>query len=84
MSAHLDRVARSEAFLGQVGRTMEHSFAFKRGFDRLAEQWLRAMRLPSAADLDAVHKRLDQLERLLHDLEERLAASEESTDGGAA
>ncbi len=69
-----DRLARSDAFLGQMGKAMQGSFVFKQTFDRMADQWLRSMRMPTAADVEAVHRRLDELERHLTSIDERLDA----------
>lgn len=66
-----EQLARSDLFLTQVGKGMESSMAFKRVFDRMAEQSLKAMRMPSTGDFDAVHKRLDEIERRLDAIEAR-------------
>lgn len=78
-----EQLSRSDLFLAQVTRGMEGSFAFKRLFDRMAEQWLKTMRLPTASDLDAVHKRLDGIERRLDALDERLGVPAPSPDAEA-
>ncbi len=37
-------------------------------FNRATDQWLNAMRLPSAADIDALHKRLEAIESRLAEM----------------
>ncbi len=71
-----DQLARNEVFLGQVARGMERSLTFVRLFDRVAERWLRTLRLPVASDLAAVHKRLDEFERRLDSIDARLEATD--------
>jgi len=69
-----DKLARSETFLGQTSKALEGSFVLKSQFDRALEGSLKAMRMPSAGDLEAVHKRLDALERRLDQIADQLEA----------
>lgn len=71
LAGQLDKVARSEAFLGQMGQVLGQSFQVKAQMDRLMEQSLRNLRLPTLGDVEGLHKRLDALERRLDDLESR-------------
>lgn len=69
LSERIDRFVRSDAFLSQVGKAMEGSLVFKTYMDRWMEQSLRAMRLPTSADMDLMFARLDALERRLDAIE---------------
>jgi uncharacterized protein Yka (UPF0111/DUF47 family) len=72
LAGQLDKVARSEAFLGQMGQVLGQSFQMKAQMDRLMEQSLRNLRLPTQGDVEGLHKRLDALERRLDDIEGRV------------
>lgn len=74
ISGQLERLVRSDTFLGQMGKALEGSFLLKSQADRFLEQSLRQLRLPTTGDLDAVHARLDELERRLDGVIERLDA----------
>ncbi|MEZ4473677.1 MAG: poly(R)-hydroxyalkanoic acid synthase subunit PhaE [bacterium] len=71
LSGQLEKVSRNEAFLGQMGRILGDSFQVKAQMDRLMEQSLRGLRLPTQSDVEGLHTRLDALERRLDDLEGR-------------
>ena len=69
-----EKLARSETFLGQMAKTLEGSFLLKSQFDRMMEHSVRAMRMPTASDMELVNQRLDGLERRLDALMEKLDA----------
>ena len=81
---HFEKLARNESFLGQMAKSMENSFLLKSQFDRMMETSVRAMRMPTAGDIEQVHKRLDALERrldtVLSTLEAQAARSGDGTD----
>lgn len=74
LGQQIDRFVRNESFLGQMGKAMESSMVFKAHYDRVLEQSLRSMRLPTRTDLDEVHKRLDELDRRLDGVVDKLDA----------
>lgn len=68
----MDRLVRSESFLERAGKAMTGSFQFKAQLDRLMEQNLRAMRVPTVGDVSAVFGRIDEIERRIDALDETL------------
>jgi hypothetical protein len=72
VTEQMDRFVRSEPFLERMGKTMAGSFQFKAQLDRLMEQNLRAMRVPTLGDLTAVFGRIDELERRIDTLDDAL------------
>jgi hypothetical protein len=74
INGQLDRFVRSDQFLGQMGKALEGSMLFKAQMDRMFEQSLRSMRMPALSDFEAVHKRLDEMERRLDTVIDRLDA----------
>jgi hypothetical protein len=61
--AQFEKLAKNETFLGQTAKSMENSFLLKSQFDRMMETSAHALRMPTAGDIDQVHKRLDEMER---------------------
>lgn len=80
LAGQLDKVARSEAFLGQMGRMLGDSFQVKAQMDRLMEQSLRNLRMPTLGDIEGLHKRLDEVERRLDDMESRTGSQSGAPD----
>ncbi len=80
LAGQLDKVARNEAFLGQMGQMLGQSFQVKAQMDRLMEQSLRNLRLPTQGDVEGLHKRLDALERRLDDMEGRAGGPDPRLD----
>jgi len=76
LGERFEQLARNESFLGQVGKAMERSFMFKAQMDRMTEETLHTMRLPTRGDVQAIHGRLDELERMIDRLTAGLAAAE--------
>lgn len=74
-ATQFEKLAKSESFLGQMAKAMENSFLLKSQFDRMMETSVRAMRMPTAGDIEAIHKRLDELERRLDAHLDRLEAA---------
>jgi hypothetical protein len=70
--AQFEKMARSETFLEQVGKTLEGTLFARAQANRWLEQSIKAMRLPSVGDMEEVHKRLDAIERRLDAITERL------------
>lgn len=71
-----EKLARSEAFLEQVGRALETTLSARTQGNRWLEQSIKAMRLPTTGDLEEMHKRLDGIDRRLDAIGDRLAALE--------
>jgi hypothetical protein len=71
-----EKMARSEAFLEQVGKALEGTMLARSQANRWLEQSIKAMRLPSTGDMEEVHKRLDAIERRLDAITERLERAE--------
>ena len=76
MGERFEQLARNESFLGQMGKAMENSFMFKAQIDRMTEEALHNMRLPTLGDVQGLHGRLDELERMI----DRLGARLETAD----
>ncbi len=76
MGERFEQLARNESFLGQMGKAMENSFTFKAQLDRMTEETLHNMRLPTLGDVQGLHGRLDELERMLDKLSARLATAD--------
>lgn len=76
LGERFEQLARNENFLGQMGKAMGGSFAFKAQIDRVTEETLHNMRLPTLGDMQTLHGRLDELERMLDRMTTRLAASD--------
>ncbi len=77
-----EKLAKNETFLGQTAKSMENSFLLKSQFDRMMETSVRAMRMPTAGDIEQVHKRLDELERRLDAVLTRLEAAGRQGESG--
>lgn len=76
MGERFEQLARNETFLGQMGKAMESSFMFKAQIDRITEETLHNMRLPTLGDVQGLYGRLDELERMLDKMTARLAAAD--------
>lgn len=70
-SQHFDRLARNESFLAQISKALEGSFVMKSQMDRWVDASIKSMRLPSARDVEAVHERLNDIERRMASLGDR-------------
>jgi hypothetical protein len=73
--AQFDKLARSDAFLEQVGKTLEGTLFARTAMNRWLEQSIKAMRLPTLGDLESIHKRLDEIERRLDALADKKPAA---------
>jgi hypothetical protein len=62
----------SERFVGLLQTTVRATLGARRVLDRNLRLTLSALNLPSTADVRAINDRLDDLERLLNDVDERL------------
>src|SRR5581483_5729923 len=62
----------SEKFVQVVQAAVQRALTAKGFLDRNLKLVLAAMNLPSTADIRALNERLDDLERLLGDLEDRI------------
>lgn len=82
--AQFEKLAKNETFLGQTAKSMENSFLLKSQFDRMMETSARAMRMPTAGDIEAVHKRLDEMERRLDAVLAKLEKQAAKADAGEA
>lgn len=76
LAGRFDQLARNDRFLGQMGKAMESSMLLRASINRMMEQSLHNMRLPSLGDVEGLHGRLDQIERTL----DRLTRQLESAD----
>ncbi|MCA9545347.1 MAG: hypothetical protein KC613_13175 [Myxococcales bacterium] len=72
LGQQLDRVVRSESFLDRAGKAMEGSLIFKARMDKAMEQSLHNLRVPTLGDVQAVFGRVDELERQLDAIRDRL------------
>lgn len=94
MTGGFNRLANNDLFLNQVGRAMERSFLMKAHANQSMETALKAMRIPSAGELEEVHAlssqidgKLDALGCQLEVLMERIEALDrrlEAIERGAA
>lgn len=80
--AQFEKLAKNETFLGQTAKSMENSFLLKSQFDRMMETSARAMRMPTAGDIESVHKRLDEMERRLDAVLAKLEKQAAKADAG--
>jgi hypothetical protein len=71
----LERVMRSPALLQPSGIVLKALSATKEASDTFGAAWWRALGLPTRRDQERVLHRLNELESLLRDLEERLPAA---------
>lgn len=76
LAGRFDELARNESFLGQMGKAMEGSMLFRAQMNRMTEQTLHNMRLPTLGDVEGLHGRLDELERMIDRLGRRLEAAD--------
>jgi hypothetical protein len=80
MTRVMDRLARSDTYLALAGGMMEQGFRAQAQAIGLAEDMLRAMRLPTASDVIDVREQLrdvsEQVEALSAELEVAVAALE--------
>jgi polyhydroxyalkanoate synthesis regulator phasin len=66
----------NERFVGAVQAIVTRTLAAKGTLDKSLRAALATMNLPSTADVEAVDRKLDELERALADLEARLSRIE--------
>jgi len=66
------QVLASERFVGVLQTAVRATLQARRVMDRNLRLALAALSLPSTADVRAINDRLDDLERLLNDVDERL------------
>lgn len=66
----------NERVVAAVQGVVTRTLAAKGTLDKSIRGALAGMNLPTTADVEAVHRKLDELERLLSDLEVRLALVE--------
>ena len=66
------QVLASERFVGALQATVRATLGARRVVDRNLRVALSMLNLPSTADMRAINNRLDDLERLLNDVDERL------------
>lgn len=84
LGTQLDQLSRNNRFLGQMGKAMEGSMLFRATLNRMVEEYLHGLRMPTLGDVQGVHGRLDELERVLDRLDARLDAFEAQSDALAA
>jgi hypothetical protein len=68
-SAWFETWSRSPAFLGAMGKTLEAQMGMKSGADRMVETFCETWRIPTARDVEALSKRVSELEERLCVLE---------------
>jgi hypothetical protein len=66
------QVLASERFVGLLQATVRGTLGARRVLDNNLRVALSALNLPSTSDMRAINDRLDDLERLLNDVDERL------------
>ena len=66
----------NERFVGAVQGIVTRTLAAKGTLDKSLKAALSTMNLPTTDDVDAVHRKLDELERVLSELESRLVKVE--------
>ncbi len=66
------QVLASERFVTFMQATVKQTLGAKRIVDRNLRLALSALNLPSSRDIQAINDRLDDLERLLNEVDERL------------
>lgn len=76
LATRFDQLARNSRFLGQMGKAMEGSMLIRASVNRLVEESMHNLRLPTLGDVQGLHQRLDEMERVLDRLDMRLAAFE--------
>ena len=74
----------NERFVAAVQGIVTRTLAAKGTLDKSLRVALSTMNLPTTSDVEAVHHKLDELERLLSDLENRLAKVEGKGEGDRA
>lgn len=79
MSTQFDRLARNEAFLGQMAKGLESSFTLKSQIDRWVDASIKAMRMPGLSDIEGIYKRLDDMDRRLDEMFERIDGTVKAT-----
>jgi polyhydroxyalkanoate synthesis regulator phasin len=67
----------NEKFVGAIQAIVARALEAKGTVDKSLQAALATMNLPSRADVEAVERKLDELERLLSEVEARLAKLEE-------
>lgn len=89
LTSALGKLAGSDRYLDFAGRMMERSFAFQTDVARSRETLLRALRLPTTSEVDAMRDQIrkvsDQNEALSLQLEvllERLEAAQSKDQAG--
>lgn len=73
----------NDRFVAAVGAVVSKTLAAKGTLDKSLRAALASMNLPSSSDVEAVHRKLDELERALADLEARLSQLEGEDGEGA-
>lgn len=76
LGTRFDQLARNSRFLGQMGKAMEGSMLIRASVNRLVEESMHNLRMPTLGDVQGLHQRLDEMERVLDRLDGRLAAFE--------
>lgn len=71
-ATQFDQLARNGKFLGPMGKAMEGSMLFRASVNRMVEESMHQMRMPTLGDVQGLHARLDELERTLDRLDSRL------------
>jgi hypothetical protein len=89
LAQSFEKLSRNESFLGQMAKALEGTFVLKIHVDRMLENSIKAMRLPTQGDLETVHARLTEIERRLDSLREQMEGSgaparKRTPSGGAA
>lgn len=74
----------NERFVAAVGAVVSKTLAAKGTLDKSLRAALSTMNLPTTADVEAVDRKLDEIERLLAELEARLSRIEGQDRGDRA
>lgn len=71
-SQYMEELLRNRQFLDMTGKAIENSLHFKQQLDRIVEATVAMMQLPTRGDMDRVLHKLNELEALLRDMNEKL------------
>jgi len=69
---YTDSLLRNQQFLDMTGKALENSLQFKQQIDQIVEAAISNMQLPTKGDMDRTQHKLNELEGLLRDANEKL------------
>ncbi len=84
LSKAATQLLSNERFVTALQTVVQRTLTAKGFMDKNLRLVLSAMNLPSTGDVRALHERLDDLERLIADLDRKIATAGEPGDGPRA